>query len=285
MTSTIDIRSDADRALKARLRTMWALGDYPAVAHDVIPHLGETLVAAAGVGPGQRVLDVAAGPGNAAIPAALAGADVVASDLTPALLEAGRANAAAAGASLAWEEADAEDLPYADASFDTVLSCVGVMFAPHHQLSADEMVRVTRPGGTIALVSWTPAGYVGQMLKTVAPFAPPPPPGASPAPLWGDPEHLAGLLGDRVGDVRTERRSVRVDHFDSPSDFREYFKRNYGPTVAVYRSLADDPERSAALDAALDDLAASHGAPATREDGTVAHVMEWEYLLYLARRR
>ena len=135
-----------DDALKAKHRAMWAMGDYPAVATEVIAELGPRLVAAAGIGPGDRVLDVGAGSGNVAIPAALAGADVVASDLTPDLLETGRQHAEKVGATLRWEEGDAEHLPYADGEFDVVTSCVGVMFAPHHQQSADELVRVLRPG-------------------------------------------------------------------------------------------------------------------------------------------
>ncbi|MBD9735784.1 class I SAM-dependent methyltransferase, partial [Streptomyces sp. H28] len=163
MTNVTDT-TRADRALKAKHRAMWAQGDYPAVAAELIPGLGAVLVEACGVGPGDRVLDVAAGTGNAAIPAALAGAEVVASDLTPELLETGRRLAEDRGARLSWETADAEALPYEDASFDTVLSCVGVMFAPHHRAAADELLRVCRPGGTIGLVSWTPEGFIGRML-------------------------------------------------------------------------------------------------------------------------
>lgn len=165
MTAQIQA-TGADQALKARHRAMWALGDYPAVAAEIIPELGATLVEAAGVRRGDRVLDVAAGSGNAAIPAALAGASVVACDLTPELLVTGQGLAAQRGAELEWHEADAEALPYADGEFDTVLSCVGVMFAPHHQASAQEMLRVCRPGGTIGLISWTPEGFVGQMFAT-----------------------------------------------------------------------------------------------------------------------
>ncbi len=171
---------EADRALKARHRAMWAQGDYPSVAAELISELGEKLVRAAGVGPGDRVLDVAAGSGNVAIPAALAGADVVASDLTPELLETGRRLARERGARLRWQEADAEALPFDDGAFDTVLSCVGVMFAPHHRRAATELVRVCRPGGTIGVLNWTPEGFIGQMLATLKPYAPPPPPGAQP---------------------------------------------------------------------------------------------------------
>lgn len=278
MSDVIDT-VEADRALKAKHRGMWALGDYPAVATEVIPDLGPVLVEACGVRRGERVLDVAAGSGNAAIPAALTGANVVASDLTPELLESGRRLAVRRGATLEWRAADAEALPFADGEFDTVLSCVGVMFAPHHQVSADEMVRVCRPGGTIGLINWTPEGFIGQMFATMKPYAPPPPPGAQPAPLWGSEEHVRALFGDRVTDVQARRQKVRIDRFEKPEEFRDFFKACYGPTIGVYRNIAGDPGRVAALDHDLADLARRH------DEGTGGTVMEWEYLLLTARKR
>ena len=191
MSDTIEA-VDADRALKARHRAMWAMGDYHAVAVDIIPELGPVLVAESHVTSGQRVLDVGAGSGNAAIPAALTGASVVASDLTPELLEAGRQLAAKQGAELEWRQADAEALPFDDGEFDTVLSCVGVMFAPHHQAAADELVRVCRPSGTIGLLSWTTEGFIGQMFATMKPYATPPPPGAQPPPRCGARRSMSG---------------------------------------------------------------------------------------------
>lgn len=275
MTTTIDT-TEADRVLKSRHRAMWALGDYPTLATEVIPNLGAVLVGACSIRPGMRVLDIAAGPGNAAIAAALSGASVVASDLTPELLEAGRREAARVGAELEWQEADAEALPFSDNEFDVVLSCVGIMFAPHHQASADELVRVCKPGGTIGLINWTPGGFVGQMFATMKPYMPPPPPGALPAPLWGDPDHVKNLLGERVSDVSARAQTVHIDRFASPDEFRDYFKTKYGPTVAVYRGLANDDERTSALDADLVDLALRHG------HGTTTKTMEWEYLLFTA---
>lgn len=274
-----DRASDADAALKERHRTMWALGDYPAVATDVIPDLGAVLVEACAVSAGDRVLDVAAGCGNAAIPAALAGATVVACDLTPQLLGAGREEAARRGARVDWREADAEALPFGDGEFDAVVSCVGVMFAPNHQRCAHELLRVCRPGGTIGLISWTPEGFVGQMLATMRPYVPPPPPGAQPPPLWGTEGHLLGLFGDRVDRVTVRRQVVTVDRFSTPEDFRDYFKARYGPTVAAYRGLAAEPARAAALDRELADLARRH------DRGVRSTVMDWEYLLATARRR
>ena len=279
MTEQIITVDEADRALKAKHRAMWALGDYPAMAAELIPNLGAILVKACGVGPGDRVLDVAAGSGNAAIPAALAGATVVACDLTPELLESGRQLAAQRGAELEWRQADAEALPFADDEFDRVLSCLGVMFAPHHQLSAHELIRVCRPGGTIGLLSWTPEGFVGQMFATMKPYAPAPPPGAQPPPLWGRADHVRALLGDRVTDVAAHRQTVTVDQFAGPEAFRDYFKARYGPTVAAYRGIAEQPDRVAALDRDLTELAQRH------DYGTGTTVMDWEYLLLTARKR
>jgi ubiquinone/menaquinone biosynthesis C-methylase UbiE len=239
---------DADRELKARHRALWASGDYPAVAADLIPELGPALVEATGVRAGQRVLDVAAGSGNAAVPAAERGAEVTASDLTPELFAAGRRIAAERGVELTWTEADAEALPFPDETFDVVLSCVGAMFAPRHQAVADELVRVTRAGGTIGMINWTPQGFIGNLFATMGPYAPPPPPGATPPPRWGDEEHVRALFGDRVTALEMRRRTVRMDRHTDPAEFREYWKRNYGPTIAVYKFNADRPERIADLD-------------------------------------
>ncbi len=270
---------EADQALKAKHRAMWALGDYPSVAAEIIPDLGAVLVEACGIGPGVRVLDVAAGSGNATIPAALTGASVVACDLTPELFDSGREQAAQHGVEVEWHEADAEALPFGDDEFDVVLSCVGVMFAPHHQATADELTRVCRPGGTIGLLSWTPEGFLGQMLATMKPYAPPPPPGAQPPPLWGDENHVRTLFGDRVTDVTARRDNVRVDRFGDPETFREYFKTHYGPTIVAYRGIAEDPDRIDALDRDLADLARHF------DYGTDTTVMDWEYLLMTARNR
>lgn len=267
----------ADQQLKERHRAMWALGDYPAVAREIIPALGPVLVRAAGVGPGQRVLDVAAGSGNAALPAARAGAEVVATDLTPDLLAHGQRAAEVEGLDIAWREADAEALPCEDGEYDAVLSCVGVMFAPHHQASADELVRVCRPGGTIGLVSWTPQGFIGQLFATMRPYVPAPPAGVQPPPLWGDPDHVRVLLGDRVSSVTARRQRLLVDRFADGAEFRDYFKSHYGPTVAAYRAIADDPERTAALDRDLAALGDAHDLG--------GGAMEWEYLLLTATRR
>ena len=225
--------STPDTELKARHRAMWATGDYPAMVETFLLPLGPRLVEAAGIGPDMRVLDVAAGTGNASIPAAQTGASVVASDLTPELLEAGRARAEAAGVELEWREADAENLPFEDESFDVVMSSIGAMFAPQHQAVADEFVRVAKPGGTIALLSWTPEGMIGGLFRTMGPFAPPPPPGAQPPPLWGSEEHLRGLFGDRVDWRTLERENLDITAFPKAADWATHFKELYGPTIAT----------------------------------------------------
>jgi ubiquinone/menaquinone biosynthesis C-methylase UbiE len=278
MTTTTAQTADADRALKARHRAMWALGDYPALADELIPDLGGLLASACGVQPGDKVLDVAAGSGNAAIAAAQAGGRVVACDLTPELLAAGRARAAALGVTLEWREADAEALPFADGEFATVMSCLGVMFAPRHQVSARELVRVCRPGGTIGLLSWTPEGFIGQMFATMKPYAPPPPPGAQPPPLWGREDHVRALLGDRVTSVTARQQALRVGQFATPEAFRDYFKARYGPVIAAYRAIAGNPDRVSTLDRELADLARRH------DHGTTTTVMDWQYLLLTARK-
>jgi SAM-dependent methyltransferase len=250
--NTTTVPSDAQ--LKERHRKMWASGDYASMVESWLLPLGTRLTEAARVRPGLRVLDVAAGSGNASIPAARAGAEVTASDLAPELLEAGRRKAEADGLELDWVTADAENLPFEDESFDLVLSAIGVMFAPHHQAAADELVRVCHPGGTIALLNWTPEGMVGHLFKTMGPFAPPPPPGAQPPPLWGNEEHLHGLFGGRVSWHTLERDVLELAAFERPRDYAEHFKSHYGPTL-VARANAEREGRTAEFDAALDAFA------------------------------
>jgi SAM-dependent methyltransferase len=230
---------------------MWASGDYPSMVETFLLPLGPRLVEACGIGPGMRVLDVAAGTGNASIPAAERGASVTASDLTPELLEAGRRRAEGEGLELEWAEADAENLPFEDASFDVVMSSIGAMFAPHHQDVADELVRVCRPGGTIGLLSWTPEGMIGALFRTMGPFAPAPPPGAQPPPLWGSEGHVRELFGDRVDWTTLEREMLEITAFQHPRDYGEHFKGRYGPTIAA-RANAAKTGREGQFDEALD---------------------------------
>lgn len=265
-----------DQALATKHRAMWASGDYPKLASDLVAPLGPVLVEACGIRSGERVLDVAAGTGNAAIPAAETGASVVASDLTPELLQAGAALAAERGVDLEWREANAHSLSFADNEFDVVMSCIGVMFAPFHQRAADELIRVCRKGGRIGLISWTPEGHIGKLWATMKPYAPAPPPGAQPPPLWGSEDHVRALLGDRVTDVVAELRTLTVDHFADGAAFRDYFKSTYGPTIAVYRNIEGDTDRAAELDDAI----AQVGDSVLSDSST----MEWEYLLLTARK-
>ena len=269
----------ADSELKAKHRAMWGKGDYPRMVDTFLLPVGQRLVDAARIGPGAKVLDVAAGTGNAAIPAAQRGARVTASDLTPELLEAGSRRPEATGLDLEWVEADAEHLPFDDASYDVVMSAIGVMFAPHHQEAADELVRVCRPGGTVALLSWTPEGMLGDLFRTMKPFAPPPPPGAQPPPLWGSEEHLVGLFGNRVEFSTLERSLLPITAFARARDYGEHFKAYYGPTIAV-RANAEKDGRAAEFDEALDQFCDTWN----RGTQDRAH-FEKEYLVAVGTRR
>jgi SAM-dependent methyltransferase len=274
MTATV-----ADTELKARHRTMWASGDYPRMVETFLTPLGTRLVEACGIARGDRVLDVAAGTGNAALPAAAAGARVTASDLTPELLAEGRRRAEAAGVELEWAEADAEHLPFDDAGYDVVMSSIGVMFAPHHQEAADELVRVCRPGGTIGLVCWTPEGMVGALFRAMKPFMPAPPPGAQPPPLWGSEEHLRALFGGRVDWTTMRRESLEITAFTRAHDYAEHFKAYYGPTISARANAVKDGRVEAfdqALDAVCDEF--DHGTPEQAR-------FDSEYLLAVGTRR
>lgn len=240
----------ADSELKARHRAMWASGDYPLMVDTFLLPLGPRLVEAIDISQDMRVLDVATGTGNAALPAAARGAKVTASDLTPELLEDGRARAEADGLDLEWVPGDAENLPFDDESFDVVMSSIGVMFAPHHQAAADELVRVCLPGGTIALLSWTPEGMLGALFRTMKPFMPPPPPGVQAPPLWGGEEYLQGLMGGRVRFHTFERDVLEITAFEHARDYGEHFKAHYGPTIAA-RANAARNDRADEFDAAL----------------------------------
>ena len=267
-------RPDPARELKDRHRRMWALGNYQSVAGEVVPELGTVLAAEAGISPGDYVLDVAAGTGNASIPAALAGARVVALDLTPELLDAGRVIAGNQSVELEWVQGDAEDLPFQDGTFDAVISCVGVMFAPNHRQAAAELLRVCRPGGTIALLNWTPEGFVGELIGIMRDYQPPQ--AAAPgAPLWGREDYVAGLFeSGALEDWQSRKQMVTVDRFANPEHFRDFFKANFGPVVGVYRGIGEDLERTAALDRELSSLAERHAR------GTADGIeMDWEYLL------
>jgi ubiquinone/menaquinone biosynthesis C-methylase UbiE len=266
---------------KAVERMMWSLGDYHRYATKLVWGFGPELVAACGISAGQRVLDVATGTGNVALRAAEAGAHVAASDLAPAQLEAGRRAAAALGLELEWVEADAEALPFADGEFDVVTSSAGAIFAPDHQAAADELLRVCRPGGTIGMINFTPEGLAAEFFALFGRYAPPPPPGSQAPVLWGSEEHVRELFGDRVASLELTRKHAVETMPGTPREYCDFYKQTFGPVVALFGSLADDPARAAALDAEFFDFAvrANRGAP----EGPVE--FHYEYLLVVARTR
>lgn len=220
--------------LKAKQQKTWASGDYGAVAALIHP-MSEALVQAADLSAGSRVLDVATGTGNAAIAAARCLCEVTAVDYVTELMDRGRARAEAEHLPVTFREGDAERLPCDDGEYDAVLSVVGVMFAPDQEQAAAELLRVCRPGGTIALANWTPDGFIGHLFKTVGRHVPPPP-GVRPAVEWGDEARLRELFGDRVTGLRVTRREF-VFRFASADAFADYFRTHYGPTLKAFEAL------------------------------------------------
>lgn len=223
--------------LKDRHRATWAAGDYGAVADRLVIEIGPRIVDRIGVRSDSEVLDVATGTGNAAIPAAAAGARVIGLDLVPDLLAVARRRAADAGVAVEWLEGDAEDLPFEDGRFDVVLSTLGVQFAPDHGLTARELARVCRPGGRIGLCNWTPEGYIGRFFATLSPYMPPPPAGVSPPPLWGSEAHVEGLFAGTGVTLEFDRSTVDFEH-DSPAAFIDFMATDYGPLVKAREALA-----------------------------------------------
>jgi SAM-dependent methyltransferase len=234
-------------AIKERQRWTWASGDYSVIAARIV-FMAERLVESADLCAGDAVLDVATGTGNAAIAAARCGCQVSGVDYVEALLERGRERAAAEGLSVTFIEGDAEALPFPDDSFDAVLSCVGVMFTPDDEQAAAELVRVCRPGGTIALANWTPAGFVGAMFRTVAAHVPPPT-GLRPPGLWGTREHLEHLFGPAIAELTLIRREF-VFRFRSPTEFVEVFRNCYGPVRKAFDALDERGRDRLSLDLA-----------------------------------
>lgn len=245
MTTVIQKDPAINAGIKARQQAMWASGDF-AVIGTTLQIVGEVLAESADVRAGQRVLDVAAGNGNATLAAARRFAEVISTDYVPALLARGQQRAEAEGLPVVFQEADAEALPFADGSFDRVLSTFGVMFAPDHSQAAAEMLRVTRPGGKIGLASWTPGGFVGKLLRLTASHVPPMPGVQSPV-LWGTNAHLQELFaGASKIDHVTRNFTFR---YRSPQHFVDVFRAYYGPTYKAFAAL--DPERQAAYEADL----------------------------------
>lgn len=221
-------------AIKKKQQATWSSGDF-AIIGTTLQIVGESLAEAVDVRPDERVLDVAAGNGNATLAAARRFATVTSTDYVPGLLEKSAARAKAEGLVVTYQVADAENLPFPDASFDVVLSTFGVMFTPEHARSAREMMRVVRPGGRIGLANWTPEGFVGQLFKVVGGFVPPPPGVKSPA-LWGMKTHLDELFGKSASEIRLERRNFNF-RYRSPEHFVQVFRDFYGPTHKAFAAL------------------------------------------------
>jgi ubiquinone/menaquinone biosynthesis C-methylase UbiE len=261
--------------LKAKQQQIWSSGDYGKIAWITVP-LASELVEAVDLRPGSRVLDVASGTGHVALDAARAFCDVTGIDYVPELVEVARRRAAAEGLEVDFQVGDAEALAFADGSFDVVVSAIGVMFTADHDRAAAELVRVCRPGGRIGLASWTPAGFVGQMLKTVGKHVPPPP-AAQPPTRWGTEATVAELLGDGVHDVASYTASV-TQRFPSTEAFVDFFLTHYGPTNAASARL-DDTGRTALHDDLLRLAQESNRAL----DGTF--VSDWDYLVVTAEKR
>jgi len=254
-------------AIKIRQKTTWEAGDY-AIIGSTLQIVGELLCEAADLRSNQRVLDVAAGNGNATLAAARRFADVISTDYVGALLERGRERAQAERLSVKFQEADAEALPFADESFDVVLSTFGVMFTPNQAKAASEMMRVCRPCRKIAMANWTPQGFIGELFKTIGKYVPPSPGVASPL-LWGSESHLNSLFGRSVT-VSAATRNF-IFRYKSPGPWVEIFSSYYGPIVKAFASIDESARR--ALDA---DLYAVLNRFNVAKDGTL--VIPGEYL-------
>jgi ubiquinone/menaquinone biosynthesis C-methylase UbiE len=231
--------------VKGRQQRTWAAGDY-AVVGATLQIVGEQLCESADLLPGQQVLDVATGNGGTAIAAARRFCEVTGGDYVPELLERARDRARAERYTITFDDADAEDLPYADASFDAVLSTFGVMFTADHDRAAAELLRVCRPGGTIAMANWTPDGFIGQLFKTIGVHNPPPAGVASPL-TWGTEENLRRLLGHGIAEMRVTRREF-VFRYRSAEHFLEVFRTYYGPMLKAFEAVADEGREALAVD-------------------------------------
>ncbi|MDQ3571984.1 MAG: class I SAM-dependent methyltransferase [Actinomycetota bacterium] len=259
---------------KQMAKATWAAGEYDEVVEKIWV-VGADLVKRVGVQAADSVLDVACGTGNATIPAALAGARVTGLDLTPKLLEAGKARAAAAGVEIEWVEGDAEDLPFDDESFDVVLSTFGCMFAPDHARAAAELARVLRPGGKLGVAAWTPDGSIGRFFKLASSFAPaPPPPGFQPPPLWGTRDHVTSLFNGTGVEVRFEDAAMEFS-YESLDEVRTDFLPKFGPMVMLRAALEPEGRWEEAADA----IVALDEELNTATDGTLRY--PGEYLVTL----
>jgi SAM-dependent methyltransferase len=223
-------------AIKQRQQATWASGDF-AIIGVTLQIVGESLAEAADIRAGQQVIDIAAGNGNATLAAAHRFAHVTSTDYVPALLEKGRARAAAEGLAVTFREADAEALPFADASFDAALSTFGIMFTPNHVQSSSEMMRVLRPGGRAGMANWTPQGFIGQLFKTIGQHVPPPA-GVKPPGLWGTEDYLGQLFGEQAGRFEVQRKMFNF-RYASAAHWLQVFRDFYGPVHKAFAALDD----------------------------------------------
>ncbi len=245
MSAVLETRASTPdfHAIKQRQQATWASGDY-AVIGTTLQIVGEMLAEAADLRAGERVLDVAAGNGNASLAAARRFAEVTSTDYVEALLHKAGVRAAAEGLPLRFRVADVEALPFDDASFDVVLSTFGGMFTPDHATVANEMLRVVRPGGRIALANWTPGGFIGRLFKVIGAYVPPPQGVKSPS-LWGTEPHIVELFGPRAAQLSCERRHF-VFRYRSSAHWLQVFRAYYGPVLKAFAAL--DPAARPALE-------------------------------------
>jgi ubiquinone/menaquinone biosynthesis C-methylase UbiE len=260
--------------IKQGQKAMWSIGDYPDLAKR-IEDVAERLVEAVGARAGMRLLDVATGSGNVAIAAARAGASVTGLDLTPELLDAARRRAGESGVEVRWVEGDAEELPFADDSFDLVTSCFGAMFAPRHERAAAELARVARPGGTIGVAAWTPEGLNGRLFKTVGAHMPPPPPELKSPTMWGEEAHMRSLFADSGAELSFERAMASFAA-ESPASWVDYNERVLGPAILAKAAL----EPQGRYQQLRDDMLALYEDANESKD---AFRVDAEYLLTVAR--
>ena len=264
MTSTIDTTAPDLGAVKQRQQLAWSSGDFAVVAARIVL-VAEQLCDSADLHAGWHVLDVATGSGNAAIAAARQGCTVIGVDYVPALLERGRQRAAVEGLEVGFLEGDAEALPFPDRSFDAVTSVFGSMFAPDHAKAASELLRVVKAGGTIALASWTPDGFIGDLFRTTAKHVPPPAGVASPM-LWGTESHLRDLFGESISSLEVTERTFTW-RFESAEEFVDFFRTWYGPTLKAFAAVEGETRK--ALESDLVALARKHDRLGA-EDGAIA---------------